>query len=416
VAEENSRADLKGMRILLINAFEKLPAENFRDQRYTFIYELLKQRTQINWFSSDFHHWSHSRRDANKLPPEDRENIKLIRTISYRKNVGLRRLISYFALSAATAWNLFRLKQRPHVIVCMGPPEQMFLVTLYGKLRGVPIIIDVIDPWPDVYLKAFPNELRLLGKAVLFPYFAMSRITFTLCTFAMAVSETYLAWAIRRGHRKDLESFACFYLGARNDDFDVSKVPEPRGAVSCLFAGQFGFSYDIDLILEAAHALPDFHFVLCGAGGKHAEVVRRASALRNVEVHGWLSPTELNRVGSACQIGLCAYSRSATQSVPTKLFDYFSMGLYVLSSLAGEAEAMLRSHGVGRTYRAGSLESFVNCLQGIRDECDLTRDGRAAIRRKFDQHFSAGAIYPRMVDEVILPIAGRVRASRRDED
>jgi hypothetical protein len=46
--------------IVLINPFDKLPGEAFRDQRYTFLYDTLKRRgCQLTWITSDFHHWSH---------------------------------------------------------------------------------------------------------------------------------------------------------------------------------------------------------------------------------------------------------------------------------------------------------------------------------------------------------------------
>lgn len=288
-------------RVLLVNALEKLPGENFRDQRYTFLYEMLKPRAEVTWFSSDFHHWSHSRRSPQMLPPQDRANVRLIRTLSYQRNVSLRRIVSYFALSVATLWNLLRLKQRPHVIVCMGPAEQMFFVALYGGLAGVPVIIDVIDPWPDVYLQGVPPRWRWLGRVVMAPYFLLSAVTFALSTRVTAVSDTYLQWARQRGRRTDGAAFKRYYLGARNDQFDVRSVPEADEELVCLFAGQFGFSYDIELVLDAAELLQragrrDIRFVLCGAGDKQAEVSRRARQLTNVELHGWLSPTELNAV------------------------------------------------------------------------------------------------------------------------
>jgi glycosyltransferase involved in cell wall biosynthesis len=404
--------------VLLVNAFEKLPGENFRDQRYTFLYEMLKPQAELVWFSSDFHHWSHTRRSAAMLPVEDRPNIRLIRTLSYKRNVSLRRVLSYLGLSVATLWNLLRLQRPPDIIVCMGAVEQMLLVVLYGRLHRVPVVIDVIDPWPDVYLKGFPPKLRWLGRVLLAPYFVMSRVTFALCTRGTAVSDTYLDWAIRRGRRTDRESFGCYYLGARNDQFDVGSVPEAGGSIACLFAGQFGFSYDMELILDAAEALQsagrsDIRFVLCGAGDKQAEVTRRARSLPNVELHGWLSPAQLNLIGARCQVGLCTYRASATQSIPTKLFDYFSMGLYVVSSLAGEGEVMLRTHDVGRNYTAGDLESFIECLVRVREEVDLGPGRRAAIRATFDRHFSSDVIYRRMIDEVVFPAATGERGSGR---
>ena len=396
--------------VLLINAFEKLPGENFRDQRYTFLYELLKRRASVIWLSSDFHHWSHSKRSAEMLPAEDRANIKLIRTLAYKRNVSIRRFVSYTALSVATLWNILKQGRRPDAIVCMGPVEQMFLVVMYGRIRRVPVLIDVIDPWPDVYVQAFPRRLQWLGKLILTPYFLMSFLTFSLCDRGSAVSQTYLEWAMRRGRRNDRNSFVRYYLGARNEDFNLNETVQAPDSLTCLFAGQFGFSYDIELILSAAKALQDagefrIRFVLCGAGDKEGEILSAIQTLDNVELHGWLSSGALNAIGNRCQVGLCCYRESATQSVPTKVFDYLSMGLYVINSLGGEAGSLLSAHGIGSSYQAGDVRSFVECLQRVRLTIDLGRAGRAFVRRAFNEHFDSHIIYNRMVDELVLPLA-----------
>ena len=409
-----THTDSRQPHVLLVNAFEKLPGENFRDQRYTFLYELLKQRVSVSWLSSDFHHWSHSRRFAQMLPPEDRSNITLIRTLAYRDNISIRRFVSYFALSVATLWNVLKLERRPDVIVCMGPVEQMFFLAAYGWARRVPVIIDVIDPWPDVYARAFPRPLRWLAKLLLAPYYLMSWLTFALCDRGSAVSETYLSWAMRRGRRRDRASFSLYYLGARNDEFDANAITEPGGTITCLFAGQFGFSYDIELILSAAKQLQEsgetsVRFVLCGAGDKQPEISRAIEQLDNVELHGWLDSEALNAIGTSCQIGLCCYTAFATQSVPTKVFDYLSMGLHVVSSLSGEAEHLLNEHSIGSTYPAGDVKGFIECLRQVRRNVDLGPVGRRLIRRTFDEQFDSQVIYTRMVDQLVLPTAEQRR-------
>jgi glycosyltransferase involved in cell wall biosynthesis len=401
-------------RVLLINAFEKIPGEAFRDQRYTFLYQILRRHAEVKWLSSDFHHWSHQRRSPQTLPPEDRAHIELIRTLPYTRNVSVRRFISYLVLSLATLGHLRRLPWRPDVIVCMGPVEQMFLAALYGRLHGIPVIIDVIDTWPDLYLQAFPRSMRWLGRVLLAPYFLMSRLTFAWASQVTAVSETYLAWAMTRGRRKDTERFHCFHLGCRNPDFDVSAVPDRPPVLRCLFAGQFSHSYDVELIVAAAARLAragraDIEFVLCGDGYKREALQQLTARLPNVRLLGWVTPEQLNALAVECQIGLCCYGPAATQSLPTKIFDYLSMGLFVVSSLPEEAARLLEAYHAGASYRAGDLDSFLKCLDKAAAGASLGRAARGQIRTAFEKHFESSVIFERMVREFILPIAQRPR-------
>jgi len=48
-----------------------------------------------------------------------------------------------------------------------------------------------------------------------------------------------------------------------------------------------------------------------------------------------------------------------TEALPNKVFEYMACGLPILSSLHGEAQRLIENAGVGRTYRPGDLEKFV---------------------------------------------------------
>jgi glycosyltransferase involved in cell wall biosynthesis len=404
-------------RVLLINAFEKIPGERFRDQRYTFLYEVLKPRAEVRWLSSTFHHWTHTIRDSRLIPADDRQNVRLIPTLPYHKNISLRRIVSYACLSLRTLLELRRLPWRPDVIVGMGPVEQMFIAVLYGRLTGVPVIIDVIDTWPDMFANVLGRQWSWLLKGLLSPYFLLSRLAFAWTSQVSAVSETYASWARRRGRRQDAKSFSVFYLGCRNDSFDVGAARAPGNAVKCLFAGQFEFTYDVEVILSAARLLQsngrtDIRFVLCGDGRKRGLIEREASQLPNVEVHGWVTPEELNRIAMDCQVGLCCYTSGAPQSIPTKIFDYLSMGLYVISSLEGEPDRLLRQEGCGDKYVCGDAGSLIEAVGRARSHVEFGPGGRRRIREVFEARFDAKVIYERMAEELIFPAAA-ARASNR---
>jgi glycosyltransferase involved in cell wall biosynthesis len=284
-------------------------------------------------------------------------------------------------------------------------------------LTGVPVIIDVIDTWPDHFPTVLGRNWSWLLKGLLSPYFLLSRMAFAWASQVSAVSETYASWARRRGRRQDTKSFSVFYLGCRNDSFDVGAAPAPGSAVKCLFAGQFEFTYDVEVILSAARLLQlsgrsDIRFVLCGDGRKRGLVEREAVQLPNVEVHGWVTPEELNRIAMECQVGLCCYTSGAPQSIPTKMFDYLSMGLYVISSLEGEPDRLLRQEGCGEKYVCGDAGSLIDAIGRATGRGAFGQGGRRRIREVFEARFDAKVIYSRMVEELILPAAAGHASNR----
>ena len=66
----------------------------------------------------------------------------------------------------------------------------------------MPVVIDIRDLWPDIYLDVFPKFLSSIAKKLLFKQYKLSRDCFSNATSLVAVSESYLKWGINRGNRK----------------------------------------------------------------------------------------------------------------------------------------------------------------------------------------------------------------------
>jgi glycosyltransferase involved in cell wall biosynthesis len=393
--------------IVLINPFDKLPGEEFRDQRYTFLYDTLKRRAcHLKWITSDFHHWSHQRRSYESVPAQDRKDVRLVPTLSYTGSVSLRRLVSHSLLSFRMWRELKRLSPRPDIVLCSGCVELMYLVARWGRRQGIRVIVDVIDQWPDLFVLAFPVPMRRFGRLLFAPWFYMSQRTYVYASHVTSVSTAYTIWAMRRGKRNDWENSSHYYLCCRKDTC-LPLAPKSREKLRCLFAGQFGFSYDLETVIEVARRLwsqgrTDIEFVLAGDGYKREELVRAARDVGTVTFPGWLQPAGLADIATRCHVALNCYTSIATQSVPTKMFDYMQLGLYILNSLPGEAQELLDRYQIGGSYRAQDAEHlYVRLLQLAGDiETVITKGLRA--RETFDAEFDAAIVYERMVDELLM--------------
>jgi glycosyltransferase involved in cell wall biosynthesis len=393
--------------IVLINPFDKLPGEDFRDQRYTFLYDTLKRRgCHPTWITSDFHHWSHQPRSQEAVPEQDRNHVRMVPTLPYAGSVSLRRLVSHSLLSFRMWRELKRLSPRPDIVLCSGCVELMYLVALWGRRHGIRVIVDVIDLWPDLFVLAFTAKMRRFGRLLFAPWFYLSQRTYVHAAHVTSVSRDYTIWAMQRGKRKDWENSSHYYLCCRKDT-PLIRRSKSRQILRCLFAGQFGFSYDLETVLEVAgrfweQGRTDIEFVLAGDGYKKAELVRAARGVGTVTFPGWLQPPALAEIAAHCHVALNCYTARATQSVPTKIFDYMQWGLYILNSLSGEAQELLERYEIGSTYPAedaGQLYARISALSG--DIETVVAKGLHA-RETFDAEFDAAVVYERMVDELLL--------------
>lgn len=387
------------MKILLVNPFDKLPGESFRDQRYTILYRLLKAGHQVRWISSDYHHWSHSGRDGNTLPPNDRQNITLIPVPRYRRNLGLQRPASHLLFSLrALSW-LKSSGFNPDLIVCVAPVEAMYLFARYGRKTGIPVVLDVLDLWPDLFVKAFPKAFRGVGRALLAPYYWMSRRALAMADLVTSVSRSYTEWAMARGGRKDHQNATYYYLGGVGPKGEYN-YGKSREVLTCLFAGQLGFNYDLETVIGAARRLRDrrVEFLIAGEGYKLGQLRKMATGLGNVKFLGWLGFEALQDLARGCHLGLNAYTREATQSVPTKLFDYMSMGLMVVNSLKGEAAEMIEGRSIGESYAAGDPDSLAAVISRLSLDMPRVVERGALARTALEREFLAEDICRRMIE------------------
>ncbi|MCT7544577.1 glycosyltransferase family 4 protein [Aliarcobacter cryaerophilus] len=394
------------MNILIINHFDKLPGENFRDQRYTFLYKKLKEKNNVTWLSSDFHHWTHKNRFIENITKEDRNNIVLIKTLSYQNNISIKRFISHSLVSIKTFIYLLKERKKYDIMIVIAPVENLFLSVIYSKITKTKLVIDILDLWPDLFIQAFPKKLTLFGRVILYPYHLMANYAYKKADHITSVSKTYTKIGMSRSKRKDYQNSSYFYLGAPTQCYIYNKN-KSKNKLKCLFAGQFGYNYDIEIILEVAKKFQDnkidIEFNLAGSGFKlkYIEEYIKINELKNVNLLGWLDSNSLLKVAENCHVGLNCYKKFATQSVPTKIFDYMALGLYIINSLKDEVEEMIENEGIGVTYEVENKDDLFNKLSILMSNIDRVIENGEFNKNLFERKYTFEEIYVNMSNTIL---------------
>jgi glycosyltransferase involved in cell wall biosynthesis len=407
------------MRVWLLHIGEHLPIDGTsRLLRYGSLARALEDRGhQVLRWAPTFHHATKTFRATSdrRIQVSDSHSIQLVHAPGYRRNVSLSRLRSYRVLGQRFR-TLARQEARPDVIVAAIPSLDWAQAAVeFGKARNIPVVIDTVDVWPDVFANAFPPALRSLGRFALAPYFRMARQACREATALTAVSPSYLDWALRQARRSRRESDLVLPLGFEPTGSAESSRQlhlaelrhrgiDPARPI-CMFAGLFERSYDLETVIDAAKRLgqtdsPAVQFVLCGDGGKMDTIRRRAQGLSNVHLLGWVDADMLQVVGSIAQIGLCAYTPSAMQSLPYKPFEYMAARLAIASSLPGELDQLVESEACGMVYRAGDANSLARCIRDLLDQPERLESMRNNSYHAWHTKFRSRDIYSRFVDHI----------------
>lgn len=421
------------MRVWLIQTGEPLPidGEAPRLLRTGIMARALAARGHdVTWWCSTFNHWTKSHRYQTNTTVEvsDRYRLRLLHSPGYRRNVSFSRIVDHRVL-ARTFDREIHVEGEPDVILCSFPTIEMAdVVTDFGKQRGIPVIIDVRDLWPDAFLSFVSGPLKPLAKVLLAGMYRKTRRALQRCDAIVGVSQSYLEWGLFQSGRLRQENDAVFPLGYEraspsSGELEAAEKNLRHAGVDpsrtiCWFIGTFGRTYDLETVIDAARRLHEKNdnraqFVLSGEGGNVEECRRHARGLDNVIFTGWLDSNAIEWMMRSAGIGLAAYAADAPQGLPNKLFEYLSAGLPILSSLGPEARALLETQRCGVTYSAGDPVSFLNAVVSLLDNPESLSTMSRAAHATFEENYSIERVYVPFLDYLERFTTPEVVADRR---
>lgn len=406
------------MRVWLVTIGEPVPLEDgARDRLHrtgTFAHLLAEAGHEVVWWTSTFNHFrkEHLFAEDQTFQVNERLEIRLLHGCGYRRNVSLARFRDHYQIGKKFL-RLAAQETPPDVIVSALPTIELSLASVrYGAQRGIPVVVDIRDLWPDIFVDTFPAPLRWAARLGLDPLFRQTRAALQGCTSIVGVSPGYLQWGLQFARRGPRDTDAVFPLGYRRPIFDPQadqaavaslrqQGVDPTKAI-CWFVGMFGRTYDLQTVLGAAQEcqrrqLDHIQFVLSGQGDSYQDLVQQASGLSNLVFTGWINTPQIAWLMQAAQVGLMAYAPGAPQGYPNKLFEYMSAGIPIVSSLQGETAALLRDEDCGLSYRPGDAAGLTAALVSlVQDEARRREMGRNS-QRLFQDRFRGDKIYADLI-------------------
>jgi glycosyltransferase involved in cell wall biosynthesis len=147
-------------------------------------------------------------------------------------------------------------------------------------------------------------------------------------------------------------------------------APGARDGQVIGYAGALEEWFDADLIERAAQAHPEWRFVLIGRVEDPS--IHRLSALPNVQLRGEVPYADLPRHLAEFTVGVIpfAVNELTLAADPIKLYEYFSLGLPVVSTALPEVERH------GDLVYVADRQSFVGQLETAVSERDEPRQRR----------------------------------------
>ncbi|APC19592.1 hypothetical protein BLL42_28180 (plasmid) [Pseudomonas frederiksbergensis] len=317
--------------------------------------------------------------------------VRIIRTYTYSElhRSYLGRLLSFISFSLTAPIGLLRAGNPDVVLVSSPPIFPMFSVWLVCKLRGIPMVLEVRDLWPESAV-----QMGILSNRPLIAVMSwMERLLYDKAERIVTLTHGIRDDIHRRGWPAEkLEVITCgidtqMLYPDPDAGAEIRRIHGWDGRSIVLYFGAMGEANNLDVIVDAAMHCQDQKtlFVLIGDGMKRSHIEGRIAELK-VDNVLLLAPVSKNLArGFINAADLCLVTLQDIPlfkgAIPTKLLDYMACGRPVLCGVGGEAAGIVKAAHAGIIFApncALQLSTFVSELMS--DETRRLDMGSSAVR------------------------------------
>ncbi len=410
------------MNIWLVTIGEPVPVrEGVRDRLHRtgyFAHLLAKNGHNVIWWTSTFNHFLKQRLFDNDtfLSINERLQIRLLHGCGYRNNVSFSRIRDHKQIAKKFSKFIRESENKPDVIVSAFPTIELCLESVkFGKQFSVPVVLDMRDMWPDIFVDSMPGIMRPFARMFFSPMFKDARVACAQATAITGITEGFVEWGLQRGQRHRTifdRSFPMGYVSNPPSSESICKaeifwdekgITVKHGELIACFFGTLGRQFDLDTVIMAVKRLNEkkipVRFILCGSGDRLQHYKQKAEGLSNIVFPGWVDASAIYVLMRRADIGITPmpnrYDFLAT--INNKAIEYMSAGLPIVSSPAkGTLYDLLAQGQCGLSYDCGDVEGLTKILLRLCDDRNSLKKMAENSARLFRERFVAEKVYGEM--------------------
>jgi glycosyltransferase involved in cell wall biosynthesis len=400
------------MHIWYVSLYEPLPVggEGIRPMRSGLLANaLVSDGHDVELWLPGFEHVHHEqfRNESVIEKINDRLCIQYMSGPGYQKDTSYKRLFHNRKIAKEfKKLSNSRLKLPDLILTQVPSLELAEAVMVFSKKKSIPYVVDVRDPWPEIYKRLLPDKIKFLYKILFFTEIRRAKRIFSNAFQITAVSLTYLNSSLIYSNRARNDDDVVFPIGypvetniIKNRCELEKKYESFRNKFIVFFAGTLGSNFDIMTVIKASERLDsddnNIHFVIAGKGGGMELLLAHEKKSNNFTFLGWVPLSELRYLLEISSVGLAPFPEGALNSLPNKPYEYMSASLPIISSLDGELKEMISDNGIGFYYKAGDSNGLVKAIFKLFSNHDVLNKMSAMSHKLLVDKYNAKFIYPK---------------------
>lgn len=321
------------------------------------------------------------------------EGIDVLRVGLYpsHDDSPVHRIMNYGSFAATASLAALGIR-RPEVAYVYHPPATIGVPALVlRRLRGVPLVYDVQDLWPETLaatgMVGNRRVLSLVGRWMSALYRASARVValspgFRDAILARGVPSDKVVVIRNWADEARIAPFRPSADRARELGFD--------GRFTVVFAGTMGRAQGLETVLDAAGSMlekRDVQFIFVG-GGVRASELRAEATRRGLTNVRFLAGRPIDEMGEilASADALLVHLKDDPLfaiTIPSKTQAYLLAGRPILMGVRGDAATMLEEAGAGISFDPEDCRQLAAAVERLRAMSSADRDRMAASGEAF---------------------------------
>lgn len=406
------------MKIWLVTGGEPLPIEGGAEERLLRAGLMAKYFTasghDVTWWRPDFDHRTkrHFHTNVNIIGFASNGRVKLLASPGYDRNISIQRLLDHIAVGRQFRRRTVE-EPMPDIIVASLPTLELAAEAIrYGKAHKIPVVLDLRDMWPEVYIWHMPHPIQGIARNALSRVFKWRDRSLAQASAIWGISEDFLNFGLKCAGRERRNGDGSFYLldhsvaPAKREIDDACQFwneilgPSGKGEILGCFAGSVNNQFDLATVASAAVETrrlgAGFRIVIAGDGETRKDLVRKFGQQSGVVCPGWVNRARLQTLLTRSQFGIDPMPPRPDfeATINNKAVDYLKAGRGIVSCPSNGALArLLQERGCGRSYPCGDVAYLVRIFASLASDHEIVKKWSEAARIFADTELDYERIY-----------------------
>lgn len=280
---------------------------------------------------------------------------------SISKNIFVR-IMSVFSFSSILFFYLL-FKKTPEKVIIQSPPLLLSFISVFVlSLKNKKIILNVSDLWPlaAIELQAMKTDSISHKISLFFEHFIYKKSSIIFCQSEEIINHIHGIFAAKK----------CV-LYRNFPDHNINEITtenQKNEPIKIFYAGLLGVAQGVFELCQKINIDSlniEFHLFGDGAEKTQIEDYLRQNPNNKIIFHGMLDRNTLHEKLIAYDIAIVPLKTRIYGSVPSKIYEFSTLGFPILYFGGGEGESVVLDNNLGWVAAVGDFESLNTALMEI---------------------------------------------------